>query len=61
MTGTVTGRKELGIGVGRRLASVIFSLFSIVIKRDSLVVTSVFGIARGEDGKVVSHSNLSTK
>ncbi len=61
MAGTVTSRDEIGIGAGRRFPSRIFSLFSIVISLDSFIVASVFGIAKGGDGKIVSHSNLSTK
>jgi hypothetical protein len=67
MMGTMTDRVEIGIGAGRRFPSRIFSLFSIVINRGSLIPTSsliaasLFGIAKGGDGKNISHSNLSTK
>jgi hypothetical protein len=67
----VTGREGKGVGAGRRFPSIIFSLFSNVINRNcgccslvpnsSLIAASVFGNAKGGDGKIASDSNLSTK
>jgi len=65
MTGIAADREE----IRREFPSIIFSLFSIVNNRgccsfipsSSLTATSVFGIAIGGDGNIVSHSNLSTK